>query len=214
MRTTKPIATISFNTPAYLQLKLNELLKAGRLSFWAFIQHKPEDDEGTNKYHCHVYVEPSKMLQTDDLRSALKEYDPEHLDKPLGCLVWRSSKFDDWYLYGLHNSRYLAMKNQSRRFHYRHSDFVTSDDDELLCLARSIDLLSISPYADMEDAMESGLTWEEYFARGTVPIPLIRSFHQAWFTLAARVTDRGSRTGHPNSVELEEYEQEEIIFPC
>ena len=45
MRTTKPIATISFNTPDFLKLKLNELLKAGRLSFWAFIVHKPEDDD-------------------------------------------------------------------------------------------------------------------------------------------------------------------------
>ena len=68
VRTTKPIATISFNSPDFLRTKLEELRDAGRISFWAFIEHKPEDDEGGKKSHCHLYIEPSKMLQTDDLK--------------------------------------------------------------------------------------------------------------------------------------------------
>ena len=106
VRTTKPIATIAFNTPSFLEVKLNELLKAGRISFWAFIQHKPEDDEAGRKYHSHVFVEPSKMLQTDDLRAELREFDPEHPDKPLGTITRNTSKFDPWYLYALHDKRY------------------------------------------------------------------------------------------------------------
>lgn len=203
MRTTKPISTISFNSPAFLKLKLNELLKAGRLSFWAFILHKPEDDEGGKKEHCHVYVEPAKMLQSDDLKAELNEFDPEHPDKPRGCISFNSSKFDPWYLYALHDKRYLASKGQSRRFHYEHKDIVTSDEDDLTFKAKSIDMLSLSPYADMMDAQEQGLTWGEYFARGTVPLPQVRLFKEAWYSLLETSTCRAGREGHPMDVDVE-----------
>lgn len=201
MRTTKPISTISFNTPSYLAHKLEELRKAGRISFWAFIQHKPEDDEGGRKYHCHVYVEPSKMLQTDDLKEALKEFDPEKPDKPLGCISWVSSKFDNWYMYALHDSKYLASKQQSRRFSYSHGDFAASDEDDLLFKARSINLLSLSPYAAMEEAISLGIKWEEFFARGSVPVQQVMLWREAWFILLRMhqgnaLTDRNGREGH------------------
>jgi hypothetical protein len=200
VRTTKPIATISFNTPAYLELKLNELLKAGRVSFWAFIEHKPEDDEGGKKAHCHVYIEPSKMLQTDDIKSELKEYDPEHPELPRGCITFKSSKFDPWYLYSLHDKRYLASKGQSRRYHYLHEDIRTSDPDDLLYKARSIDLVSLSPYADMEDAQRQGFTWAEYFSRGTIPLPQVALFERAWNLLLQVKTERADREGHPMDI--------------
>lgn len=196
MRTTKPIATISFNTPEFLRLKLEELQKAGRLSFWCFIVHKPEDDEGGKKEHIHLYCEPSKMLQTDDLKAALLEFDPSMPDKPKGTISWHSSKFDPWYLYALHDRRYLASKGQSRRFHYQHSDILTSDAEDLLFKARSIDLISISPYADMLDAQANGISWAEYFSRGTVPLPQVALFERAWYLLSSVGTDRDGRLGH------------------
>jgi hypothetical protein len=179
---------------------LTELQKAGRISFWAFITHKPEDDEGGKKEHSHVYVEPSKMLQTDDLKEALKEFDPTNPTKPLGCISWLSSKFDPWYLYALHDKRYLASKSQSRRFHYSSDDFRSSDDDELLFKVKSIDMISLSPYADMEDAISQGLTFSEYFSRGTVPLAQVVLFQRAWDLLIQTHTDRNGRQGHVNAV--------------
>lgn len=201
MRTTKPISTISFNTPAYLELKLNELLKAGRISFWVFIPHKGEDDEAGKKDHCHVYIEPAKMLQSDDIKAELKEFDPLNPSKPLGCISFKPSKFDHWYLYGLHDKRYLAMKGQSRSFHYVHDDMVSSDPDDLLFKARSIDLVSLSPYADMEQAQLNGLTWAEYFARGTVPIQQVALFERAWYLLIQNRVDRAGRKNHPMDID-------------
>lgn len=203
MRTTKPVSTISFNTPGFLKLKLNELLKAGRLSFWAYIVHKPEDDEGGKKQHIHVYIEPSKMLQTDDIKAEFKEYDPLRPEKPLGCISFSSSKFAPWYLYALHDKRYLASKGQSRRFHYVHDNIVTSDEDDLTYKVGSIDMLSLSPYADMEDAQKQGLTWPEYFSRGNVPISLIAQFKNAWDTILQVRTYRADREGHPMDVDPE-----------
>ena len=201
MRTTKPISTISFNSSSYLELKLNELLKAGKVSFWAFIEHLPEDDEGGNKIHHHVYIEPAKMLQTDDIKSELKEFDPTHPSKPLGCISFKSSKFADWYMYGLHDSRYLASKSQSRKYHYFHEDFKTSDEDDLLFKARSIDRIALSPYAAMEDAQRQGITFQEFFARGTVPLPQLALFEKAWYMLLDGHTNRNNRPGHPMEVD-------------
>ena len=201
MRTTRPIATISFNSPRFLATKLDELLRAGRISFWAFCPHKPEDDEAGKKDHCHVYVEPSKMLQSDDLKAELKEFDPEHPDKPKGCLTFGLSKYADWYLYAIHDKRYLASKGESRRYHYSHDDVWSSDPDDLLFKTRTIDLLSLSPYEDIIDAQKQGLTWSEYFRRGTVPLPQIMLFQRAWELLQQPFTDRGGRSGHPDHID-------------
>lgn len=201
MRTTKPIATISYNSPEYLRLKLDELLKAKKISFWAFIRHKPEEDEGGKKYHNHVYVEPAKMLQTVDLSEALKEFDPAKPDKYLGCINFRFSKFDDWYLYGLHDRAYLAWKQQSRKFHYSPEEMVTSDPDELNYLVQNINLLEVSRYADMISAQRQGLTFEQYFSRGHIPIPQIRSWHYAWDLTMANETNRNGREGHELEVD-------------
>jgi len=171
-------------------LKLNELVQAKKVSFWSYIKHLPEDDEGGKKEHMHVYIEPSKMIQTDEIREFLKEYDPEHPDKPKGCLKFNSSKFDSWYMYALHDSRYLASKGQSRKYHYMHDDIVASDDDDLIMMARSIDLMSLSPYADMLDAQAHGVTWAEYFMRGTVPLPQVALFERAWNLLLSGTTER------------------------
>lgn len=200
MRTTKPISTISFNTPDFLKLKLKELQRAKRISFWAFVVHKPEDDEGGKKQHCHVFVEPSKMIQTDDLKQELLEFDPHKPDKPLGCISWCSSKFDHWYLYAIHDRRYLASKSQARRFVYKHSDIVTSDDDDLLFRSQSIDLLALSPFSDILVAQEAGLNWSQYFSRGTVPIQQITQFEKAWNLLLMSRTERGDSSPHASGL--------------
>lgn len=196
MRTTKPVSTISFNTEPYLRLKLDELRKAKKISFWAFVNHLPEDDEGGKKSHIHLYLEPSALLQTDDLREFLKEYDPNNPSKPLGCLIFNHSVFDHWYMYVLHDKRYLASKNQSRRFQYLSSEVKTSDDDDLTYKVKQIDILSLSPYSEMQDAIIQGLTFEEFFRRGTIPIQQIKCFQTAWHLLVYCETFRNGRKTH------------------
>ena len=202
MKTTKPISTISFNTENYLIGTLESLVKTGKLSFWAYIEHKPEDDEGGKKVHFHVYCEPAALLQTDDLRHCFDEYDPTN-DKPKGTLKFVHSRFDEWYMYILHDRAYLASKNQTRRFHYRESQVVASDDDDLVFMVKSIDRLAVSPYSAMQDAIERGVTWNEFVARGTVPLPQFKAWETAWYTLTGLVdvTNRNGREGHANDFE-------------
>lgn len=202
VKTTKPISTISFNSPSYLALKLDELIKSRVVTFYAFVPHVPEDDEGGSKEHIHVYIEPSKLLQTDDLRDFLKEFDPMLPDKPKGCLPFHSSKFDDWYMYGLHDKRYLASKGESRRYHYLHDDFVSSDTDYLNFLVKRIDLTSLMPYSDIQASIDRGESFMDYFGRALVPITQLGMYEKAYHLLQANSTYRGSHSPHPCDVDV------------
>jgi len=137
VNTSKPFSTISYNSKEFLILKLTELTRQHIISFWAFIPHKGEAecDPTTgeiikDKDHIHLYVEPNKSINTDDFRSLLLEVDKKKKNKlPLGCLPCRSSKFDDFYLYGLHDPEYLACKYEVKEYHYQRDEFNTSDPD-------------------------------------------------------------------------------------
>lgn len=203
MKTSRAISTISFNSVGFLKLKLNELVRAKKISFWFFVPHKAEDDEGGKKDHNHLYIFPSKMLFTDDLKEEFKEYDPKHPEKPLGCISFKFSKFEDAYLYFIHDKRYLAMKGQSRKFHYTHDDCISSDDDDLLAQVRSIDMLSLSPYADIQNAQQQGITFAEYFRRGTIPLQQVMLYQRAWDLLSSNSTYRNGNENHPMDVDEE-----------
>lgn len=180
MKTTKPISTISFNTEAYLRLKLEELRKAKRISFWAYIKHIGEDDEAGKKDHFHVYAIPSKMILTDDVREHFVEPDPDKPDKPKGTLLWVSSKWEDWYLYGLHDAEYLESKQLVKKYHYSALEMRSSDDDELLLLVRTIDRTVYSLQKRMRDAIEQGVTKAMFFSQGCVPINLVSPYSMSW----------------------------------
>ena len=196
MRTSKPISAISYNTPGYLRVKLEELRKNKRISEWYYIRHEPEDDEAGNKKHIHLYVVPSKMLQTDDLIAEFYEYDLTHPDKPLTCPHWRVSKFPDWYLYGIHDKTYLVSKGQTRRYHYRMEDVQAYNTDALLQSVREIDLTSLTAVKAMLDAQENGLTFAQFFRSGAVPIQQFLQFKNAWELMISDHTERSGRETH------------------
>ena len=126
MRTSKPCSTISYNTAEFLTRKLNDLIKRGHIDFWCFIEHEPEEDE--EKKHKHLYIFPSTLIDTNQLREELKENDVNNPLKPLGCMPFQSSKFADWYLYVVHDSSYLSSKGQARKYHYKDDDIIRSDN--------------------------------------------------------------------------------------
>lgn len=194
MKTTKPTSTISYNTPDYLKLKLESLRKARILEFWAFIEHEPEEDE--KRKHIHLLIFPAKLIQTEDVRDELAEYDPTHPDKPLGCQPFRSSVFADWYLYSKHDPDYLASKGMSRKYHYKREHFRTSDDDYFDELIKDIDRTNATPYGKLKEAIVQGLTFEDMVALGQVPIPQIVPYQKAFYDLKRGLLNRNGRKTH------------------
>lgn len=179
MRTSKAFSTISYNSDKFLSSRLNELVTSGHISFWCAIRHKPECDE--KKSHLHVYIVPSAMVQTDDLKTFLSEPDPTNLALPLTCISARSTKlFDDWYLYVLHDKRYLASKGLSRQYHYKRNQLFTSDTNELDFLINEVDMCKYTVYQTLLDFKQEGKTFEQLLLTGQVPIQQIRNYAFAW----------------------------------
>lgn len=202
MRTTKAFSTISYNSVDFLKLKLDELISSKKIAFYMFIRHKAEEDE--LKDHIHLYIDPSAMFQTEDLKDFLKEFDPSHPNQALTCMTAKPSKhFGDAYLYFKHDEAYLASKGQSRKYHYRHEDFYTSSEDELRMRVAEMDMLSLTPYAAMLEAQKMGLSWQEFFKQGSVPIAQIVPYEKAWFLLTGNDTFRNGREGHENSPKID-----------
>lgn len=201
MKTRKPITTISYNTDGYLQTKLEELRKAKIISIWFYINHQAEQDE--KKPHKHLWIMPAKTIQTDDLYDALLEPDLQHLDKPpLKCLHFQScNSFADWFLYSLHDKSYLLRKGQKRAFSYTIDDFVCSDRDELDEFVREIDMTDYSAMGRLTEAIDQGLSFDEYLRRGSVPVQLFNQYYRAWEYLTCGGTDRNGRSTHTPRVD-------------
>lgn len=174
MKTRKPISTISFNSVAFLDGTLKRLLENDIIQFYAYIYHYGEDDENGKKDHIHLYIEPYNTVDTGKLEKFFIEpvFDKE---KPLKCLNFRNSKIEDWYLYGLHDINYLMRKGESKVYHYKPSDMVTSDEDELRI--RTHGLLTTGGtyglYRIIDNALEQGLTPPEILASGIIPPQMI-----------------------------------------
>lgn len=192
MRTSKAISTISFNTEGFLVLKLDELLRSKIISTWHFICHRGEGDEAGKKDHIHLYLEPSKLIQTDDLIGHFKEIDPKNV-KPLSCLPFRVSRFDHWYYYAIHNEQYLQSlrKPLERKYHYTYEDIKTSNSDELYRAVSEIDVGVMGPINMLKKAKEAGESFEWLVGTGRVPIPQIRNYERAFSALRVSGLSRG-----------------------
>lgn len=184
MLTTKPFSTISYNSAEFLVLKLNEMLKAREISFWAFVGHYAERDEGKN--HIHLYVVPDKRIQTSQFVDAMKELDVSNpLAPPLGVMPCQSSKFADWFLYASHDSAYLLTKGQKREYHYTTSDFATSHEDYFHELVHTIDRTKYYRQVEILEKMKTGSSLEDLVRTGQIPIAQLSQWERAFHLMQA-----------------------------
>lgn len=183
MKTTKPIATISYNSTEFLDLKLSDLISSKKIEYYCYIVHLGEDDESGKKDHIHLYVEPARLIQTTDLNDYLIELTHD-IQKPLKCLPFKPSKFPDWYMYAIHDKSYLSSKGLVKKYFYRFEDFKTSEIDELRYKVKTIDLLELTPFNSIREAVNNGETFEEYLCKGRVPIHQLLHYEKAFRSIS------------------------------
>lgn len=201
MRTSKPFSMISYNTNDFLRIKLNELTEAGLIQFWAFIEHLPEADE--KKPHKHLYIIPAKLIDTQKIEKALQEIDLTDLAaKPLGAIFPRSSKFDDWYLYSLHDTKYLAYKGQKRQYHYNDNAFVVSCQDTFTELKNLIDYTEINRLNSIIEKAENGESLADIIKTCNIPLQLIGQVKQLYNIITSSIDlYRNDRVTHTPKIE-------------
>lgn len=195
MRTMKSYSTISYNSVEFLKIKLNDLINRNKIAFYAFIYHFAEDDE--EKDHIHLYIEPNGTNDTDQVREYLEEIDLTRLDKkPLGCRPCKSSKWQDWYLYAIHDKEYLASKGQSRKYHYTKEDMIVSDKLYFTELLHSMDLTKLRPMKVLKEAVDNGQSFVSLVKNGTIPVQLINQYMRVWDLITGNETYRDNRESH------------------
>ena len=131
------------------------------------------------------------MLEIDPLNPA---------QKPLGCLPCKSSKFADWFLYALHDSRYLASKGQSRKYHYTKEDFFTSDNDFFIEEIHTIDMSKLNRLDVLVNAVDNNIPFEELVRNGIIPMQQFVGYERAYNLLSHNFAFRNGRLNHNDEV--------------
>lgn len=179
MITRTSIATISYNSAPFLVHTLDELIACGVIEFYAFVDHLPESDE--TKSHKHLFIVPSSNIDTFSLQNQLKEVDLDHPDMPpLGCIMFRHSKFADWFMYCQHDIDYLAMRGEFKEFVYSKDDFIVSDKDYFNELIHTSDFSKFKIFQKLRDAVSADVSFKELVSNGFVPVPQIVQYRMAY----------------------------------
>lgn len=130
MRTKKTVSTISYNSIPFCKLICDELLSEGKISDYIFVYHIAEEDETKN--HIHLLLQPNTLIDTMQIQKRFLEPDEKNPLKPLGCIDFRPSNYDDWILYSSHFEPYLKSKGEDRVYSYDVSDFYFPDPDTFI----------------------------------------------------------------------------------
>ena len=194
MKTSKPFSSISYNTSGYLKTKLIQLVDSGVLKFAAFIEHFPEEDE--KKKHKHLYLIPDGQIDTNKLLKELEEIDLENIGKILKCMPCQSSKFGDWYLYASHDIGYLGSKCQSRKYHYKQGDFITTNDDYFNELIHTIDYSKTEKIKRFTEQVKAGKKLSELVENGSVPIQQLLQYNRLYEMIVGYSNYRNGNPSH------------------
>lgn len=206
MKTRKPISSISYLTPKFLTIELDKLIERNYIQFYAFINHLPEEDEN-KKEHMHLFIIPNDTIDTKQLDDTLVEFDSQNPLKPKRCLMWLSSKFADWYLYGKHDEKYLASKGQTRIYHYPKEEFICSDYDYFNELIHQMDMSKFNRFEFLKESVAMGKSWGEIVSNGQIPPQQYSGYKNIYETLwnySYNELPKTFRNGKPNHEESEE----------
>lgn len=177
MKTSKPFSTISYNTITFLKRYLDKAIDEGEISFYAFIRHLPEDDEA--REHIHLFVVPNGKIDTVFFAHKFEQFVARE-KLPRRWMMCRSSKFGDWYLYGLHDADFLEAKGQRRKHQYSPNQVYCSDSLELKEYIDQIDYTCYTSLGSAIRAARSGESMDSYLMRVPVKMVHFRSIESIW----------------------------------
>lgn len=124
MATSKPQASICYNTDRFLKKTLQGLIDNGILEWWFYIEHEPDTDDKVK--HNHLWVKPRKAIDMVSLEQCFYQYQ-KGKKEPLRCIGFEYSEPKNAILYFLHDKDFLKVKKKTRNKHYRYAQIKTSD---------------------------------------------------------------------------------------
>lgn len=195
MATNKPFSTITYNTQSFLIQTLNSMIDMGFLTYYEFIEHKPDEDG--KKKHIHLYMIPAKSINLATFKNYFLEPDPNPNEKiPLSPKVFRPSDYGNWYWYSLHDVDYLKSKDIVRNIQYHDTDIISYDRDFHFQLVTEHPLIDYCKMSDMKirnyvcEAVYNGETIENILTSGLIPLGKTQSVIMLYNALLPCVIDK------------------------
>lgn len=184
MVTTYPIGFISYNSHDYLKHVLEKLIKDGVFSRCACWFH--ESLEEGKKDHFHCWCEPSVKLDTELLKPKFIETLEDGSQVSIAIKPKCKSDWNNAYLYGIHDSDYLAYKNLLKEqvnivtdCHIYLGDFKED--------IRQADYFRfktcLAPYQRIKELVEQGFSLEDVYVKLRTPFAQLYTVKQAYYSL-------------------------------
>ncbi len=181
MITRSPFGFISYNSRKFLVNVLQSFIDEGKFFRCACWYH---ESTGEEKNHFHCWVEPAVQLDTSTIVDKFIEYDEEKdTRQSIAILPKCSSKWNDAYLYGTHNSDYLVSKGLFRENVNIISDMHIYLGDFKIDIAKAEYYLlksCMAPYARLKQLVCDGFSLEEVYITLRIPFGQLNAVAQAY----------------------------------
>lgn len=141
-------------------------MNEGKIEFWSFIQHYPDEESG--KMHIHLYMDPARPVETTTLNEKFIQFIPGE-DLPRRNMNFRTSNFDNWYLYCLHDEVFLSMKGLSRTNRYLRDEFHSSSFDEFDRYVANINFAALYNRERIIEAAKDQMPLYQALEKGIIP---------------------------------------------
>ena len=180
MKTSKPFGFISYNSREFLQSVLQQFIADGKFLRCACWYH---ESTGKEKNHFHVWIEPNEEIDTSTISDKFVETLESGEQQSIAIRPKCSSKWNDAYLYGIHDSEYLSSKGLERELvniktdaHIYLGDF-TADlaQAEIFRLKHCL-----APYARLKELVYQGKTLEDVYLILRIPFAQLNAVSHAY----------------------------------
>ena len=180
MKTSKPFGFISYNSREFLQSVLQQFIADGKFLRCACWYH---ESTGKEKNHFHVWIEPNEEIDTSIISDKFVETLESGEQQSIAIRPKCSSKWNDAYLYGIHDSEYLSSKGLERELVNIKTDMHIYLGDFTADLAQAeIFRLKhcLAPYARLKALVYEGKTLEQVYLILRIPFSQLNAVSLAY----------------------------------
>lgn len=184
MRSTKSISSIAYHRPAVFRALTDSLRKADAIGPCLWIAH---EGEGDDKPHIHLVLLGGFRTYDTSKVGTLWGVDVQGDKTASVSALWRVSRsINDWLLYAVHDTKYLALKGLERESAYTWDDIQCSAGDEeirdqLIREAKDhASTLGDKTTARLIQLARKGWDWRRVVLSGLVPMSHLCAAQRAW----------------------------------
>lgn len=184
MSVTSPFGFISYNSRDFLQHTLQAFIDEGKFLRCACWYH---ESTGNEKNHFHCWVEPAVQMETGSIANEFVEILENGDKQSIAIRPKCGSKWNDAYLYGIHDDEYLSSKSLEREEvniqsdkHIYLGDFAADIEQAQIYKFK----VCLSPYARLKALFEMGKTIEEVYDILRIPFSQLYSVGQAYNSIS------------------------------